>query len=71
MGGQAGQKFECNDKFIDIQNRLSESQTEGFTGLPPTYREIVMGNYESGIKSAEPVLLCIGFRFISTITDNI
>jgi hypothetical protein len=24
MGGQAGQKFECNDKHIDIQNRLRE-----------------------------------------------
>ena len=36
MGGQAGQKFECNDKHIDIQNRLRESRTEGFTRLPPT-----------------------------------
>ena len=36
MGGQAGQKFECNDKYIDIQNRLRESRAEGFTRLPPT-----------------------------------
>lgn len=36
MGGQEGQKFECNDKHIDIQNRLRESRTEGFTRLPPT-----------------------------------
>ena len=36
MGNQAGQKFECHDKHIDIQNRLRESRTEGFTRLPPT-----------------------------------
>ena len=36
MGGLAGQKFECNDNHIDIQNQLRESQTEGFTRLPPT-----------------------------------
>ena len=36
MGGQEGQKFECNDKHIDIQNRLRESRTEGFTRLPPS-----------------------------------
>lgn len=36
MGGQAGQKFECNDKHIDIQNRLRESRGNSFTRLPPT-----------------------------------
>lgn len=36
MDGQAGQKFECHDKHIDIQKRLRESRTEGFTRLPPT-----------------------------------
>lgn len=36
MGGQTGQKFECNDKYIDIQNRLRESQGNSFTRLPPT-----------------------------------
>ena len=35
MGGQAGQKFECNDKHIDIQNRLRESRGNSFTRLPP------------------------------------
>ncbi|MBE6869618.1 MAG: hypothetical protein E7494_12815 [Ruminococcus albus] len=35
MGSQAGQKFECHDKHIDIQNRFRESRTEGFTRLPP------------------------------------
>ena len=36
MGGQAGQKFECSDKHIGIQNQLRENRTEGFTRLPPT-----------------------------------
>ena len=36
MGGQAEQKFECNDKHIDIQNRLRESRENSFTRLPPT-----------------------------------
>lgn len=36
MGGQAGQKFELNDKRIDIQNRLRESRENSFTRLPPT-----------------------------------
>ena len=36
MGGQTEQKFECNDKHIDIQSRLRESRTEGFTRLPST-----------------------------------
>ena len=28
MGGHAGQKFECNDKYIDIKiKRLSQHQT--------------------------------------------
>ena len=26
MGGQEGQKFECNDKHIDIQNRLRRAE---------------------------------------------
>ena len=34
MGGQEGQKFECNDKHIDIQNRLRESRKNSFTRLP-------------------------------------
>ncbi len=36
MGGQAGQKFECNDKHIDIQNQLRESRKNSFARLPPT-----------------------------------
>jgi len=36
MGGHTGQKFECNDKHIDIQNRLRESRKNSFTGLPLT-----------------------------------
>ena len=36
MGGQEGQKFECNDKHIDTQNRLRESRENTFTRLPPT-----------------------------------
>lgn len=36
MGDQTGQKFECNDKHIDIQNRLRESRGNSFTRLPPT-----------------------------------
>ena len=36
MGGQAGQKLECNDKHIDIQTRLREIRENTFTRLPPT-----------------------------------
>lgn len=36
MGSRAGQKFECHDKHIDIQNRLRESRENSFTRLPPT-----------------------------------
>ena len=55
MGGQAGQKFECNDKHIDIHDRLRESRRNTFTRLPPTYREIVMGK----IIKLRSVMLCI------------